>query len=97
MALEFPPKFQSILKSSKSSKVEIQDLENRFANMKSRIDDFDQEKLLDSLVFNGVKQLPGEDLKATTTNIITQKMGVTGFSQNKIQSNYHYRLNNSTT
>ncbi|KAK2709673.1 hypothetical protein QYM36_013374 [Artemia franciscana] len=49
--------------------------------MESRIDDFEQGKLLDSLVFNGVKQLPGEDMKATTTNIITQKMGATGFTE----------------
>jgi len=49
---------------------------------KSRIDNFEQEKLLDSLGFNSVKQLPGGDLKATTTNIITQKLGVIEFSQN---------------
>jgi len=47
--------------------------------MESRIDDFEQEKFLDSLVFSGVKQLPGEDLKATTTNIKTQKMEVSTF------------------
>ena len=96
VSLEFTPKFQSILQSYKSLKAEVQGLENRVQQMESRIDDFEQEKLLDSLVFNGVKQLPGEDLKATTMNIITQKMGVTGFSQNDIQSIYRYRLNNST-
>ncbi|KAK2706970.1 hypothetical protein QYM36_014860, partial [Artemia franciscana] len=50
----------------KSLKAEIRRSENRMAQIQNRIEDYEQEKILDSLVFNGVRQLPGEELKATT-------------------------------
>jgi len=65
------------------------------AQTESRIDDFEQEKLQDSLVFNDVKRLPGEELKATTTNITTQKCEPPYF--HKLTCVYRYRLNNSAT
>ena len=61
MLLEFTPKFHSILQLRKSLKVEIQGLENHVTQMESRVDNFKQEKLLESLVYNGLKQLAGED------------------------------------
>jgi len=53
VSLEFRPKFLSILQTYKRLRAEIQGLKNRMAQMESRIDDFEQEKILDSLVFNG--------------------------------------------
>ena len=68
VSLEFTPKFQSILQSYKTLKADIQGLQNHVAPMGSRIDDSEQEKLLDNLVFNCVKQLPGVDYKTRDQN-----------------------------
>ena len=57
---------------------EIQSLDNR--------EKLTQEKLLDSLVSSGANELPDEDLKTLTTNIITRKIGVTRLRQNDVQT-----------
>ncbi|XP_065584469.1 uncharacterized protein LOC136043481, partial [Artemia franciscana] len=51
-------------------------LEERVKKIESRLDDIEQENRLDSLIFSGVKQAPGADVKSCINNIISDKMGV---------------------
>ena len=53
--------------------------------------------MLDSLVFNGVKQLLGVDTPTTIFQIINSKMSVTDLSSSDLINVYRVRLNNPTT
>ena len=48
------------------------------------VDDYDQEYLLDSLVFHGVKQLPRVDTRTTISRILSSKMSVTDYSSSDL-------------
>jgi hypothetical protein len=54
----------------------IENLENRVAKLEVKINDYEQEKQLGTVVFHGVYQQPGADLKSTILNIAPQKMGL---------------------
>ena len=95
--LEFNPNFAKIEQALSSLRTQIENLEERIARIEEKLDDYDQESLLDSLVFHGVKQLPGVDTRTTISSIINSKMSVTDLSFSDLISVYRFRLNNPTT
>ena len=56
------------------------------SNKKKNLDAYDQESLLDSLVFHGVKQLPGVDAPTTISHNINSKMSVTDLSSSDLSN-----------
>ena len=76
LMVEYSPKFDFIEKQLKSLKNSFMILEERVKKIESRLDDIEQENRLDSLIFSGVKQAPGADVKSCINNIISDKMGV---------------------
>ena len=44
--------------------------------IEKRLDDIGREYRLDSLIFSGVKQAPGADVKLCISSIISEKMGI---------------------
>ena len=64
--------------------------------MEDRLDKYQHEALLDSLVLVGVKQAPGVDLKVTMHSIIQGKMSLSAFLSDQILSVQRYRLLNPT-
>ena len=76
LMVEYSPKFDFIEKQLKSLKNSFMILEERVKKIESRLDDIEQEDRLDSLIFSGVKQAPGADVKSCINNIISDKMGV---------------------
>ena len=97
ISLEFHPKFVKIEQTLSSQRNQIENLEERISRIEKKLDDYDQESLLDSLVFHGVKQLPGVDTRTTISRIINSKMSVTDVSSSDLINVYRLRLNNPTT
>ena len=64
--------------------------------MEDRLDEYQQEAQLESLVFVGVKQAPGVDFKVTMHNIIKEKMGLSALMSDQILSMQRFRLSNPT-
>ena len=60
--IEFSPKFNIIEKQLKSYLHAIEILENRVTQLEAKVEDYEQEAKLDSLLFNGVKQKPSQNL-----------------------------------
>lgn len=94
VSLEFNPKLEQLLVSVKNIKGLIENLENRIAKLEVKIDDYEQEKQLGTLVFHGIKQQPGVDLKSTILNIASQKLGLSGISDCDFAMVYRSKLNN---
>ena len=97
VTLELNPKFAKIEQALSSQRTQIENLEERISRIKKKLDDYDQESLLDSLVFHGVKQLPGVDTRTTIFQIINNKMSVTDLSYSDFINVYRFRLNNPIT
>ena len=86
VTLEFNPKFAKIEHTPSSLRNQIENLEERISRIETKLDDYDQESLLDSLVFHGVKQLPRVDTRTTISRIINSKMSVTDVSSSDLPS-----------
>ena len=95
ISIDYNPKFQEIEKSLKGLFAMVKSLESRILSLESKVDDFEQEKMLDCLVMNGVRQRPGNDLKKEVSVIIKDKMLVPGFEVNNIVNVYRFSLNDS--
>ena len=92
--LEYYPKYQSIKPSLKSLMTEIENLEEQIERLELKLDGYDQNALLDSLVIQGIKQKPGVSLKTTLLGVSNQNMGV-NVSENDIALTYRFRMNNT--
>ena len=97
VTLEFNPKFAKIEQALSSLRTQIENLEERISRIEKKLDDYDQASLLGSLIFHGVKQLPGVDTRTTIFQIINSKMSVTDLSSSDLINVYRLRLNNLTT
>ena len=97
VTLEFNPKFGKIEQALSSLRTQIENLEERISRIEKKLDDYDQASLLDSLIFHGVKQLPGVDTRTTIFQIINNKMSVTDLSSSDLINVYRLQLNNLTT
>ena len=73
----------------------VKSLEMRIQWTEEKIDDYDHEKQMDSLVLNGLKQKPGSDLKKEVYSLIKEKMRVSGVQENQIVSVFRFRFNNA--
>ena len=71
--LEFNPKFAKIGQALSNLRTQIENLEEKISRIEKKLDDYDQASLLDSLIFHGVKQLPGVDTRTTIFQIIKAK------------------------
>ena len=91
--LEFTPRFDRIEKDLKICQNQLELLENRVARVEAKLDDADQELRLDTLLFNGVKQPPGVEVKDATMNIIRNKMAFSGLADSDVISVHRFRLN----
>ena len=96
LSVEYNGKFDKIGKVLKGLRAQTESLENRIAKMEDRLDEYQQEAQLDSLVFVEVKQAPGVDLKVTMNNIIKDKMGLSALMSDQILSMQRFRLPNPT-
>ena len=93
--LEYNPKFESIQQSIKSLRTETENLEERIDRVELKLDGYDQNALLDSLVFQGIKQKQGVSLKPNLLGVINQNMGV-NVSENGIALTYQFKMNNTS-
>ena len=93
ITLEYNVKFEKIEKLFSSLDSQIQSLELRVATIEEKLDDYEQERLLDSLVFFGVKQDPGNDLGTTVLDIV-KRMGV-NVQKEQLLSVNRFRLPNA--
>ena len=64
--------------------------------IESRLDDIEEEDRQDSLIFSGVKQAPGADVKSCINNIISDKMGVQ-VNVSELTKVYRFTLPSSPT
>ena len=76
LMVEYSPKFDFIEKQLKSLKNSFMLLEERVKKIENRLVDIEQEDRLNSLIFSGVKQALGADVKSCINSIISDKMGV---------------------
>ena len=58
---------------------------------------YDQDLMLDSLLFNGIKLPPSSDLKSVIGGMIRNKMEISGVSDEDIVEVRRFKLNSSTT
>ena len=72
-------------------------LENRIEKIEVKLDDINQENILDSLVFSGLKQKLGVDLKPTWLNVLSIQTGVTSMSSGKLSSVFWFRMSGPHT
>ena len=94
ITLEFNPKFAKIEQALKGLRTQIENLEDRIIRIETKLDDFDQESLLDSLVFHGAKQLPSVESRTAILQILNSKMSLTELSPSDLINVYRLRLNN---
>lgn len=97
VSLEFNPILDRIERELKMYRMQTRNLENRIEKIEVKLDDIDQENMLDSLVFNGLKQKPGVDLKTTMLSVLSTRMGVTGISSGELSSVFRFRMNGPHT
>ena len=97
LMIEFNPKFQRIEKSLKGLSNELENLEDRLNRLENKLDSYEQESLLDSLVFHGVRQKTGVDTRSAVLLTINQKMSLPEISTNEVVNVYRLRLNNAAT
>ena len=84
MSLEFNPILDRIERELKACRMQTLNLETRMEKIEVKLDDMNQENILASLVFNGLKQTPGVDLKTTLLNVLSTQMGVTDLLAKKL-------------
>ena len=65
ISVEYNPKFLKIEKSLKILRKQIENLEERIEKLEVKLDDFDQDSLLDSFAFYGLRQQHNFDLQTT--------------------------------
>lgn len=68
-------------------------LENRVEQLEARLDDIEQEKRLNQLVFHGVDHSGGLPISECVLNVITDKMQISDFSSTAIVSVFKFRAN----
>lgn len=95
--IEFSPKFNIIEKQLKSYLHAIEILENRVTQLEAKVDDYEQEAKLDSLLFNGVKQNPSQNLNPSINHIIRYQMGLSSIANSDVVSVHRFRLGSSNS
>ena len=78
VTLEFNSKFAKIEQALGSLIFQIENLDERTGQKERKLDYYEQESMLDSFVFHGVKQLSCVDTHTTISSIINSKMSVLG-------------------
>ena len=73
--VEFYPKFELTEKYLKTCMHLIDLLQNRYNQLELKLDDTEREGRSDSLLFNGVKQIPSLSLGDATKRVLFVKMG----------------------
>jgi len=91
--LEYYPKYQSIKPSLKSLMTEIENLEEQIERLELKLDGYDQNALLDSLVIQGIKQKPGVSLNTTLLGVFNQNIDGNIL---RTDSTYQLRMNNTS-
>ena len=91
ISVECNLKFEKLEKSLKTLKILIENLEERVNRIEMRLDDYDQEVLLNSLVIHGMKQQPGVNLNTTVIDLVKQKLGVSDITDGHITSVFRFR------
>ena len=73
ITVEYTPKFLLLEKSLKGIKHQIDLLKKKVRSLENKLDDFEQEGKLDSLLFHGVKQPATVDINSTMRSVIRKK------------------------
>ena len=67
-------------------------LQNRVNQLELKLDDIEQEGRSDSLLFNGVKQIPSQSVGDTMKRVLFVKMGLTNIKDSDIVSVQRFRV-----
>ena len=97
MIVEFEPKFLALSNELKFLINQITFLEERIKSAEQKLDVYDQDLRLDSLIFNGIKQPPTSDLESVIGDVIRKKMEISGVFDGDIVEVGRFKLNSSTT
>ena len=97
LIVEFEPKFLALSSELKFLRNQIIFLEERVKNAEQKLDMYDQDLRLDSLLFNGIKQPPSSDLKSVIGGVIRNKMEISEVSDGDILEVRRFKINSSTT
>ena len=97
LIVEFEPKFLALSNELKFLRNQIIFLEERVKNAEQKLDMYDQDLRLDSLLFSGIKQPPSSDLKSVIGGVIRNKMEIAGVCDGDIVKVRRFKLNSSTT
>ena len=96
LIVEFEPKLLALSNELKFLRNQILFLEERVKNAEMKLDMYDQDLRLDSLLFNGIKQPPNSDLKSVIGGVIRNKMEISGVSDGDIVEVRRFKLKSST-
>lgn len=97
ITLDYQPKFEKIEQSLKTLRNQIINQEEKIMKIEMKLDSFEQEVLLDSLILHGVKQQSGSDLQSTILQVFITKMNLTEINVAQIRNIYRFKISPALT
>ena len=92
ISLEYNAKFEKIETTLRKLYNAVNLLENKISNLEDKFDQLEQDALLDSLIFYGVKPNPNVELRENLNGVITQIMGLQDFKEMDLLKVNRFRM-----